>query len=83
LNWLLDKWNEVGPTGLKGYFPISQLCGELELYGVEEKAALREIEYLADGQCVLVEDLRISQLTGDDLIRLAPAGFVHIELLGN
>jgi len=83
LRWLLARWNQMGPAGYKGYFPISELYRDLEIYGVNQKAAHREIEYLAAGRCVLSEDLRTSNLSPDDLIRLAPAGFVHLELLGN
>jgi hypothetical protein len=83
LNWLLEKWNKVGPSGLKGYFSVRDLMSDLELLGVDRRAAHREIEYLAEGRCLSSEDLRVNNLGEDDLIRLAPAGFVHLDLLSN
>jgi hypothetical protein len=83
LNWLRQRWGEVGPTGLKGFFRIEELYSDLSLFGVEEHAAHREIEYLASAQCIVSEDFRIEHLTKDDLIRLAPAGFAHLDLLNN
>jgi hypothetical protein len=83
LRWLRIRFPEVGPTGLKGYFRIGDLCNELAAYGAEDKAIKREVEYLAKASCVITEDFRTEQLADGDLIRLAPAGFVHLELLGN
>jgi hypothetical protein len=83
LNWLRQRWGEVGPTGLKGFFRVEELCADLSLFGVEEHSARREIEYLAAAQCIVSEDFRVDQLGNDDLIRLAPAGFVHLELINN
>ena len=83
LRWLYAKFSEAGPTGLKGYFPLHDLIAELALYGLDPKAIQREIEYLAKARCVVTEDFRTDGISVEDLIRLAPAGFVHLELLGN
>lgn len=83
LRWLDVKFSESGPTGLKGYFPIRETISELALYGLDPKAIHREIEHLAKARCVVAEDFRTDGLSEEDLIRLAPAGFVHLELLGN
>lgn len=83
VRWLREHWDQVGPAGFKGYFPIRDICAELNLHGVETSVAVREIEYLVRAKCVLTEDLRVDQLNEADLVRLGPAGFVHLELLGN
>jgi hypothetical protein len=83
LRWLEEKWSDIGPSGLKGYFPISDLCQEFVPHGVEEAVTVREVEYLAKAQCVLTEDFTVERLTAEHLVRLAPAGFVHLELLAN
>ena len=81
---LLDvKFSEAGPTGLKGYFPVRDLISELALYGLDPKAMQREIEHLAKARCIVTEDFRTDGISEEDLVRLAPAGFVHLELLGN
>jgi hypothetical protein len=68
---------------LKGYFPIRDIRAALNTCGVDADIASREIEHLVQGRCILSEDLRTSSLAEDDSIKLAPAGFVHLELLGN
>ena len=83
LRWLFRKFSHQGPAGLKGYFAIKDLIAELSTYGIEEGIARREIEYLVKAQCVLSEDFRVEGLTDSDLVRLAPAGFVQLELLNS
>jgi hypothetical protein len=83
LRWLEQRFSEIGPSGIKGYFRISDLSAELTLYGVEEAICLREVEYLAKAQCLATEDFTVEKLTPEHLTRLAPAGFVHLELLNN
>lgn len=51
--------------------------------GIHEQIIEREIEYLAKAFCILSEDFRTESLTDNDLVRLAPAGFVHLDLIGN
>jgi len=38
---------------------------------------------LAKARCIVTEDFRTDGISEEDLVRLAPAGFVHLELLGN
>jgi hypothetical protein len=83
LRWLEAKFAEAGPTGLKGYHPLRTLIADFAPYGLGPTAIKREIEFLAKARCLVTEDFRDEQLTEDDLLRLAPAGFVHLELLGN
>jgi len=81
LRWLFGKFSLQGSAGMKGYFPIRAMIDELSLYGLEPPIIRRDIEYLTKAQCVVTEDFRDEDLTDDDLIRLAPAGFVHLDLL--
>ncbi|MDB5554503.1 MAG: hypothetical protein JWL86_4487 [Rhizobium sp.] len=82
LRWLSSKFSEAGPTGLKGYFPLREIVFELAPYGLDANVIRREVEYLAKAKCVVTEDFRVDQISDDELLRLAPAGFVHLELLG-
>ncbi len=43
----------------------------------------REVAYLAKSHCVLTEDLEPDTLTDETLVRIAPAGFVHLDMIGN
>jgi len=83
LRWLDERFSEAGPTGLKGYHALRTLIAELTRFGLETTAIKREVEYLAKAKCIVTEDFRTDQLSEDDLLRLAPAGFVHLELLDN
>ncbi|NYG46419.1 hypothetical protein GGD67_003890 [Bradyrhizobium sp. IAR9] len=83
LRWLDTKFPEAGPTGLKGYHPLRTLIKELTSYGLEPLVIRREVEYLAKAKCIVTEDFRTEKIGEDDLLRLAPAGFVHLELVGN
>jgi len=51
--------------------------------GVEEDTCLREVETLARGFCLMSEDFRINGLSDDDLVSIAPAGRVHLQIAGD
>ncbi len=83
LRWLHAMFPKVGPTGLKGFFPLRDLIDELTLYGFEIAVLRREVEHLASAKCITTESSKAELVDVDDLVRLSPAGFVHLELLGN
>jgi hypothetical protein len=83
LRWLAKRFSQQGSGQLKGYFQISRVVGALAPLGIEQAVVLREVEYLAKAQCVISEDFRVDRLGLEELIRLGPAGFVHLELLEN
>jgi hypothetical protein len=83
LRWLQKNFSQASGSGLKGYLPISRVKAELTPLGLTDTVVMREIEYLAKALCVLSEDFRTEGLSDDDLVRLAPAGFVHLELVEN
>lgn len=83
LRWLLSKFSQKGPSSLKGYFAINNVIQELSVYGLEPSIIRREIEYLAKAHCIVTEDFRTEGMEDESLIRLAPAGFVHLEILSN
>ena len=81
LRWLFEKFSQQGRVGLKGYFPTGVAIEELCRFGFEPDVIRREIEHLAKSQCIVAEDFRVEGLSDEDLIRLAPAGFVHLDLI--
>ncbi|WP_223514757.1 type I restriction endonuclease [Pseudomonas sp. GL-R-26] len=83
LRWLKQKFHNIGPSGVQGYFPVIELKAELIPLGVESDVIIRDLEFLLAGHCVVSEDFTISEIADDNLIKLAPAGFVHLDLLTN
>lgn len=83
LRWLSERTNVFGPKRLKGYVRISEMQTELARFGVEGEVFLREIESLARGYCVMSEDFRTNGLTEEDLVSIAPAGRVHLQIAGD
>jgi Type I restriction enzyme R protein N terminus (HSDR_N)/S1 RNA binding domain len=83
LRWLFGKFSQQSGTSVKGYFPISLAIEELGVYGLEASIIRREVEYLTKAHCIISEDFREESLTDQDLIRLSPAGFVHLDLLNS
>lgn len=83
LSWLLQRITEPGPSGLKGYFQLSQIKTALVPYGVMEATLDRELIYLLKARCLISESFKCEGLDDSDLVRLAPAGMVHLDLLGN
>lgn len=82
LYFLRRKFNESGPNGLKGYFRISDLHESLSKYGITHATLQREINYLVRADCIIPESLVKSDISEEELVKLAPVGFVHLELLG-
>lgn len=83
LKWLRNNFGSSGTVGLKGYFPKREIKTALMPYGLSPDAMDREFNYLLAAQCIIAEHLRINSLDDDDLVKLGPAGFVHLDLIGN
>lgn len=83
LRWLFNKFGSPGTNGLKGYYPKKVIKNELSPFGISSDILDREIEYLLKADCIIAEDLRTESISEEDLIKIAPAGFVHIDSLGS
>jgi hypothetical protein len=83
LRWLRNNFEASGVGGLKGYFPKREIKLALVPYGLSPSVLDREFNYLLAAQCIIAEHLRLDSIENDDLVRLGPAGFVHLELVGN
>lgn len=83
LRWLRDNFRKAGTEGLQGYFPKREIKSALLPYGLSPEVLDREFNYLLGAQCVIAEHLRMDSVDDEDLVRLGPAGFVHLELVGN
>lgn len=83
LSWLFANISETGPSGLKGYFSLEQIKAVAVPFGITESSIEREVMYLLKGHCLVSESYKTEGLSDSDLIRLAPAGMVHLDLLSN
>jgi hypothetical protein len=82
LSYLRTRMSESGPNGLKGYFSLSQMQDDLGVYGLSLSVTKRELNYLIRSECVISESLSQGDISEQDLFKLGPVGFVHLELLG-
>lgn len=83
LRWLREKFSNAGTDGLKGYYHKGAIKQELISYGLSPDMLDREFNYLLASRCVIAEHLRLDSLVDEDLVRIGPAGFVHLDLVGN
>lgn len=83
LRWLGDRLKSIGPAGLEGYFTKAEIKKAIVPYGLSPESVDREFNYLLAAQCVIAEHLRIDSISDEDLVRLGPAGYVHLDLVGN
>lgn len=83
LKWLRNRFKKTGAASLPGYFPKREVKHSLVPYGLSPEVLDREFNYLLAGQCIIAEHLRVDYCSDDDLVRLGPAGFVHLDLIGN
>ncbi|MDK9689705.1 type I restriction endonuclease [Azospira sp.] len=83
LMWLREKFPTSGTDGLKGYYRKGIIKQELMSYGLSPDMLDREFNYLLSSRCVIAEHLRLDSVVDDDLVRIGPAGFVHLDLVGN
>jgi predicted RNA-binding protein with RPS1 domain len=81
LRWLYERHTIKGPINQPGYHKVSELKSDLFLVGLNDEVVNREVVYLLKSRCIIAENLRTDQVEDDDLISLAPAGFVHLNLV--
>jgi|APEBP8051072266_1049373.scaffolds.fasta_scaffold04441_1 Ribosomal protein S1 len=83
LRWFYRRISEFGPSREKGYFSIQTLKKQLAPLGFELKVIDREIEALLKAHCLISEDFAVDAVADETLVRIAPAGIVHLDLVGN
>jgi len=81
LQWLYYKHKVKGPINQPGYHKVSELKRDLYLIGLNDETIQQEVLYLLQARCIIAEHLRVDQVENDDLVSLAPAGFVHLDLI--
>lgn len=83
LRYLRNNKEQVGSNRLRGYMRLKELREAMENFGVSRQTFFREIELLTKAYCIYFEDFRTENLSDNDLLSLAPAGFVHTQIIEN
>lgn len=83
LIWLKQRFKTKGDARIEGYFKKSTVKENLVGYGLSPDIIDREVNYLLRAHCVIAEHLKIDECNDDDLIRIGPAGIVHLDLIDN
>ncbi|MCT8824747.1 S1 RNA-binding domain-containing protein [Glaesserella parasuis] len=68
-----------------GYLSIHELINNLGYFGFEVNSIKEQLQYLIKSRCVITEDFSIetNDISDSTLIKIAPAGYAHIELFEN
>jgi Type I restriction enzyme R protein N terminus (HSDR_N) len=83
LDWLKAQYRATGPSGVKGFHRCSELIADLMPLGHDAGRIRAEIGYLVTHGCVIAEHQKSVLESDDDLVRIAPSGFVHLSLIGD
>ncbi|MBI2108673.1 MAG: hypothetical protein HYT93_00630 [Parcubacteria group bacterium] len=95
LKWFQEKKAIRGPSDAKGFHPIADLETDLQLIGHNEKRVRSEVVNLLRERC-LISEAQTEEILAEtdpkeiekgiednDLIKIAPAGTIHLDLLLN
>lgn len=77
---LIDAYNAPTRSGIRGYVRVAELRNTIASFGVDDEVFRRELQYLVRGFCVVCEDFSQDNIMDDDLVAIAPAGHVHLEV---
>lgn len=83
LTWLSNRVGKRSVSRVVGYFPIRDMVAFLATYGFGRDAVIDAVTSLARWHCVLSEDFKVDDLTDATLVKISPAGIVHLELLSD
>jgi len=83
LSWLNERCSKRSISRVIGYFPIRDIINFLATYGFGRDVVIEAITSLARWHCVLTEDFKVDYLTDSTLVKISPAGIVHLELLSD
>jgi len=82
LELLSQKYREYGPNRTKGFHKVGEIIRILQTNGHASNRAFEEVITLIEAGCILSE-AQDNTVKNDDLIAIAPSGFIHLELLKN
>lgn len=80
LRWLKIQVSSTRSTR-KGYFQLYEIFETLEPFGFHKDILFSETQYLIEAGCILTEDFRRDNISDQTLIKIAPAGYAHLNLM--
>ncbi|UNM96744.1 type I restriction endonuclease [Ignatzschineria rhizosphaerae] len=84
LRWLkMMVRSDVKRSAKKGYFTVEELLNTLGKFGFQKDPVINQIGYLGKAMCITTEDFEYENINLYTNIKLAPAGYAHLELLEN
>jgi hypothetical protein len=81
LRFLETRRDTKGPSGAKGFHPVSDVLATLAAIGHAVERVRAEVAYLLQHGCITAEHQRTDAVADSDLITLAAPGAVHLEML--
>lgn len=82
LQWLKNRWREAGPNKVMGFHKSGSLISDLQGAGHTEHRIIKELSILIACGCIFSET-QTNEINNNDLISIAPAGQIHLDLLRN
>lgn len=82
LQWLKKHWRVIGPNRTMGFHKVKELGSALQAAGHEEDRIMKELVSLTTAGCI-VSEAQTNELMPEDLVSIAPAGHIHLDLLKN
>ncbi|MHC8944254.1 S1 RNA-binding domain-containing protein [Advenella incenata] len=82
LQWLKKRWREMGPNQTMGFHKAGELASALQAAGHGESRIMKELVSLTTSGCIISE-AQTNELVPEDLVSIAPAGHIHLDLLKN
>lgn len=83
LRWLKNNLRKEGPSRAIGYHKVSKLFNDLIPYCHSFDRLHSELTDLLRFRCVITETQSEDKFDDEDLVAIAPAGIIHLELLND
>ncbi|WP_219013373.1 type I restriction endonuclease [Shewanella algae] len=83
LSYLRENFKKKGVANIPGYFRKSNIKNDIVKFGITSEIIDKDLNSLLKAKCIITENLGENTVEEDDLVKIAPAGFVHLDLLEN
>jgi hypothetical protein len=81
LEWLRLSKNNHGPSGARGFHLASSVASVLVGLGISVERVMAELLYLVKAGCIYTERQRTDEVSLNELVILAPAGYATLGLV--
>jgi hypothetical protein len=81
LDWLRKRRRISGDNNLNGFFLISGLLSDMEVYGLPKEKVFSEIKYLIETGLCYIDRFSRSDISDSDYVKIHASGWMHLVLL--